>query len=65
MKTKPYQFRIDPNEPREAELLKKLERAAKATGMSKNTLVNLAAAAGLPMVEKKLKEIHEPEAQAA
>lgn len=60
MKTKPYQFRINAGDPREAELLKKIQKASEETGLSMNTLVNLAVSAGLPTAVKKIKEIHEP-----
>lgn len=61
MKLKPYQFRIDPKEPREAELLKKLQKASEATALSMNQLAALAVAAGLPAVVTSLSKLHDPE----
>lgn len=59
------QLRIPADEPRGAELIAKLEKVAKANGLSMNDVGNMAIAAGLSMVETKLKEIHHPVDQAA
>ncbi len=70
MKNKPakkdfLQLRIDRDEKRGAELSAKLKKISDATGLSLNDVANMAVAAGLPMVETKLREIHEPQEQAA
>ncbi len=64
-RTKPYMFRLDPKEPREAELLERLQRASVETALSKNHLVILAAAAGLPQVVTNINELHNPKGEKA
>lgn len=63
--SKPLQIRIPRDDARGAELATKLEKIAKKNGLSLNTVVNMACAAGLSIVEAKLREIHEPQKQAA
>jgi hypothetical protein len=65
MKKTPYQFKLDPKEPREGELIKRLQKTKAETGLSMNQLAALAVAAGLPIVATNLQRIHEPEAAAA
>lgn len=55
------QFRIKREEKRGAELIEKLKKIAEVNGLSVNDVVNMSVAAGLPTVETKLREIHEPE----
>lgn len=50
--------------PRE-ETREKLKQLAEANGLSLNDIATMCLASGLPMVEKKLREIHEPQPQAA
>lgn len=50
--------------PRE-ETREKLKKLAEANGLSLNDIATMCLASGLPMVEKKLREIHEPAEQAA
>jgi hypothetical protein len=59
------QFRIPRDDQKGAELIQKLEKIAEVNGLSMNDVANLSVAAGLPMVETKLREIHEPAKQAA
>ena len=59
------QFRVPTDQKRGAELIAKLERISQVNGLSLNDVANMAVAAGLPMVETKLREIHEPVEQAA
>lgn len=59
------QIRIPTDDKRGAELVSRLEKVAGANGLSINDAANLAVAAGLNMVETKLKEIHEPQKEAA
>jgi hypothetical protein len=54
------QFRVKRAEKRGAELIAKLEKISETNGLSMNDVANMAIAAGLPMVETKLREIHEP-----
>jgi hypothetical protein len=44
------------------EIREKLKTIAKKNGLSINDVASMALAAGMPMVETKLREIHEPEA---
>jgi hypothetical protein len=55
----PFQVKAKP------EIREKLKRIAAENGLSLNDVATMALAAGINMVETKLKEIHEPEAQAA
>jgi hypothetical protein len=55
------QVRIVRDESRGANLISKIEKISKTNGLSLNDVANLALAAGLPMVETKLSEIHEPQ----
>ena len=59
------QFRIPRDEEKGKRLSEKLQKIAAANGLSLNDVANLCVAAGLNMVESKLREIHEPEKQAA
>lgn len=55
------QFRVPRADQRGAALIQKLEKIAEVNGLSLNDVANMAVAAGLPMVETKLREIHAPE----
>lgn len=55
------QFRIKRNEKRGAELIEKLQKIAQVNGLSANDVANMSIAAGLNIVETKLRELHEPE----
>ncbi len=59
------QFRVPTDQKRGAELIAKLEKISQVNGLSLNDVANMAVAAGLPMVETKLREIHEPSEQVA
>jgi hypothetical protein len=60
------QIRVCRDNRRGAELAAKLQKIAEVNGLSLNDVANMAMAAGLPMVEMKLEEIHEaPEVKAA
>jgi hypothetical protein len=59
------QIRIDPGDELGAQLAAKLEKVADANGISVNAAANLAVAAGLNILETKLKEVREPVPQAA
>ena len=54
------QIRVDRDDKRGSDLAAKIEKIAAVNGLSMNDVANLAMAAGLPMVETKLREIHEP-----
>ena len=59
------QIRIPRDERRGAELATKLQKIAETNGLSLNDVANMAVAAGLAMVERKLLEIRTAEPQAA
>ena len=59
------QFRVPTDEKRGAELVAKIEKISQSNGLSLNDVANMALAAGLNMVETKLREIHEPAEKAA
>jgi hypothetical protein len=59
------QLRIPRSGQRGADLVKKLEIVARTNGLSLNDVANMAVAAGLSMVERKLAEIQQEPAQAA
>lgn len=65
MSNKPLQVRILRDDARGADLAAKLEKIAKQNSLSLNSVVNMACAAGLSIVELKLREIHTPEKKAA
>jgi hypothetical protein len=66
MKKKPaMQFRLPLSDKRGADLAVKLQKVAEVNGLSVNDVCNMAMAAGLPMVETKLREIHQPVLEAA
>lgn len=62
---KPYSYRLNPKEPREADIIKRLRAASVATALSMNQLATLAVAAGLPAVVTNITKLHEPEKAAA
>jgi hypothetical protein len=64
-KVDPLQLRIPRDEKRGAELAAKLQKIAVRNGLSLNDVANMAVAAGLGIVERKLAEIHSEEPQAA
>ncbi len=47
------------------ETREKLQRLAQANGLSLNDIATLCLISGMPLVEKKLREIHAPAEQAA
>lgn len=55
-----FQFRIKLKDKRGSELAEKLKKISEVNGLSMNDVVNMSIAAGLPAVETKLREIHEP-----
>jgi len=64
-KPKPLQIRVLP-EGDGAELIKKIEEIAERNGVSANTVVNFAVAAGIGVVEDNWKKLRNPpEKQAA
>lgn len=54
------QLRIPRDQKPGAELIAKIEKIAEVNGLSLNDVANMAVAAGLGMVERKLREIKEP-----
>jgi hypothetical protein len=64
-KAGPLQLRVPRDEKRGAELAARLEKIAETNGLSINSLANLCLAAGLPIVEPKLRDLHEHEQAAA
>jgi hypothetical protein len=54
------QLRIQRADKRGSELAEKLEKIASVSGLSVNDVANMSVAAGLGIVERKLKEIHAP-----
>jgi hypothetical protein len=54
------QLRISRDEKPGAELIAKIEKVAQSSGLSMNDVANMAVAAGLQMVETKLREIQNP-----
>jgi hypothetical protein len=61
----PLQLKLDPATPAEAKCIELLEQTKKQTGMSINTLGNLAIAAGLPRVIASLESLGKPDKKAA
>jgi hypothetical protein len=61
------QLRISRDDQLGAQLIQKIEKVATTNGLSLNDVANMAVAAGLNMVETKLREIVQPsrEKQAA
>lgn len=64
-KPETLQIRIPRDDKRGSELAAKLQKIAEVNGLSLNDVANMAVAAGLGMVERKLQELREPEPQAA
>lgn len=64
-KPETLQIRIPRDDKRGSELAEKLQKIAEVNGLSLNDVANMAVAAGLGMVERKLQELREPEPQAA
>jgi hypothetical protein len=58
------QLRVARDEKRGQELISKMEKIAEKNGLSLNDVANMSMAAGLNMVDAKLREIHEPEVAA-
>jgi len=59
------QLRIDRDKKAGLELITKIEKVAEVNGLSLNDVANMAVAAGLAMVERKLSEIREHPKSAA